>query len=78
MVEAARQWAVGEGASVLERMTADGHLTEADAYEVKGIVALLLERVRAGEITVHFMDLVLRKLAEEKYADWRAREGFAE
>ena len=69
---------MGEGASVLERMLADGHLTETDAYEVQGIIALLLDRVRAGEIAVHFMDLVLRKLAEEKYADWRAREGFGE
>jgi len=57
-------------------MTSEGHLTEADAYEVKGVVALLLERVRAGEISVHFMDLVLRKLAQEKHADWLIREGF--
>ena len=63
---------------MLERMTTDGHLTEADAYEVQGIVSLLLERVRAGEISVHFMDLVLRKLAQEKYADWRQREGCGE
>ena len=67
---------MGEGACVLERMTAAGHLTEVDAYEVQGIVHLLLERVRSGEISVHFMDLVLRKLAQEKHADWLAREGF--
>jgi hypothetical protein len=63
---------------VLAQMVVDGRLTEADEYEVQGVVALLLERLRAGEITLHFMDLVLRKLAEEKYADWRARAGFGE
>ena len=58
---------------VLTRMVANGQLTEADAYEVAGVIALLLEKVRAGEITQHFAELVLRKLADDKHEAWRAR-----
>ncbi len=58
---------------VLTRMVANGQLTEADAHEVVGIVSLLLEKVRAGEITQHFAELVLRKMAEDKHEAWRAR-----
>lgn len=58
---------------VLTRMVANGQLTESDAFEVVGIVALLLEKVRAGEITQHFAELVLRKMADDKHEAWRAR-----
>jgi hypothetical protein len=54
-------------------MMAKGWLTEAEAYEVAGTLELLAERVERGEITVHFMDVVVRKLAQEKYNAWLAR-----
>lgn len=59
----------------LERMVLNGFLTEADAYEVAGTLELLLDRWRRGEITEHFLNLVMRKLAEDKVAAWRARYG---
>lgn len=86
---AAREWRAGEAlvrdalsragweraaeVSTLEDMVEQGLLTRADAYEAAGILHLLLARVRRGEITEHFMELVLRKLATEKYAAWRLR-----
>lgn len=62
-------------AGVLRRMQALGQLTEADVYEVEGIIELLAERESKGEITRHFAELVLRKLADDKTRDWLARTG---
>lgn len=62
-------------ADVLRRMQAEGQLTEADVYEVEEIIDLLVERQSRGEITHHFAELVLRKLADEKSRDYLARTG---
>ena len=51
------------------------YLTEAEAYEVEGVIELIIERVRAGEISAHFGQLVINKLAEEKVRDYLARTG---
>lgn len=50
-------------------------LTEAEAYEVEGTLDLLVERTRAGSITSHFAEVVIRKLAEDKVRDYLARTG---
>jgi hypothetical protein len=63
---------VGAG---LERYVLNGFLTEADAYEVEETLALLLERLQRGEISERFVNVVMRKLAEDKVAAWRARYG---
>jgi hypothetical protein len=60
---------------VLTRMVEEGQLTEGEAFEVAGTLDLLLDKVRAGEITLHFAELVLRKMADEKHAAWMARTG---
>jgi hypothetical protein len=58
---------------VIAAMVRNGQLTEADAFEVSGILDLLIEKVTAGEITPHFAELVLRKLADDKCEAWRER-----
>lgn len=59
----------------LREMQRAGQLTEADVYELEGLVELLARRWARGEITDHFVELVLRKLADEKSRDWLARTG---
>lgn len=73
MGAAPKQWA--EPVGVLRRMQAEGKLTEADVYELDGLIALLARRWSRGEITDHFVELVLHKLANEKTRDWLARTG---
>lgn len=72
MVAVEREW---EQLDVLRRMQAEGHLTEADVYEVEGLLDLLARRWSRGEITYHFVELVLRKLADDKARDYLARTG---
>jgi hypothetical protein len=50
-------------------------LTEKEAREVEETVDLLVSRWQAGAISTHFVELVFRKLAEEKVRDWLARTG---
>jgi hypothetical protein len=59
----------------VERMVLNGFLTEGDAYEVLGLMDELIQRARRGEITSHFVHVVLKRLAEQKVAAWRARYG---
>lgn len=59
----------------LREMQAAGQLTEADVYEMEGLIELLAERWSRGEITDHFVELVLQKLADDKTRDWLARTG---
>lgn len=56
-------------------MVEGGHLSEADAYEVMGIMELLVERLKRDEITAHFARLVIEKLAEDKRREWWRRNG---
>lgn len=73
MGAAQEQWAQPMG--VLRRMQAEGQLTEADVYELEGLLAMLARRWARGEITDHFVALLLEKLADEKSRDWLARTG---
>lgn len=50
-------------------------LTEAERFEVEGVLDLVIERVREGSISSHFGQLVINRLAEEKVRDWLARTG---
>ena len=63
---AERQQGLTAGAERLAHMVMQGQLTEADAFEVRHTIELLVEYVRDGRITQHFADVVLRKLALEK------------
>lgn len=58
----------------LEELVKEGWLTEADALEVDVLVDDLLERLYAGAISTHFVELVIRKLAHDKAAKFRQRE----
>lgn len=70
---ARKHWAAP--VSVLRRMQAEGQLTEADVHELEGLLELLARRWARGEITDHFVGLVLEKMANEKARDWLARTG---
>lgn len=59
----------------LREMQRAGQLTEADVFELEGLIDLLAQRWSRGEITDHFVELVLSKLAVEKTRDWLARTG---
>lgn len=59
----------------LENLLARGMLTEADVYEVQETIELLYERQARGEITEHFVQLVMTKMAEDKVQAWRRRNG---
>lgn len=52
-------------AGYYEDMVAGGWLTWAEAYEVSETLDLLLVRVRKGEITQHFAELVIEKLGAD-------------
>lgn len=59
----------------LRQMKAVGLLTEADVYEVEELIELLAQRYSRGEITHHFVEVVLGKMANEKVRDYLARTG---
>lgn len=59
----------------LERMFARGFLTEGDMYEIQETLLLLAERRERGDISEHMMEVVMRKLAEDKVRAWRERNG---
>ena len=59
----------------LEKLLARGMLTMSDVCEVRATFDDLHRRYQRGEITQHFADLVMRKLAESKVAAWRQRNG---
>jgi hypothetical protein len=61
----------------LETLLARGFLTEADVYEVQETIELLYERQARGEITEHFVEVVMRKMAEDKVQAWRRRNGMS-
>ena len=67
------QWVPPVG--TLRRMQAEGKLTEADVYEVDELIDLLVRRYGRGEITAHFVAVVLQKVADSKCRDWLARTG---
>lgn len=71
--QARRQGRQSWETSRLEHMVKHGLLTESDAREVESIVSLLCERIVSGEMSEHFADVIVRKLATEKCAAWRAR-----
>lgn len=74
-VEALAAWRALESLEYLVRMKEEGRLTEADVYEIEGVVDLLIERRQRGDISDHMFELVMRKLAEDKARDWCARTG---
>ena len=61
----------------LESLLARGFLTEADVYEVQETIELLYERQARGEISEHFVEVVMRKMAEDKVQAWRRRNGMS-
>jgi len=54
-------------------MVRHGLLTKDDAEEVESLVSLLVDKVRAGDISPHFFEVVVDKLGAAKCAAWRAR-----
>lgn len=50
-------------------------LTPAEQAEVEGILTLLMNAVRSGQISQHFADWLVTKLAEEKANAWHERQG---
>lgn len=70
---AAHEW-VPRGEEHLRWLSRE-KLTEAERFEVEGVLDLIIERVRAGTISAHFGQLVINRLAEEKVRDWLARTG---
>jgi hypothetical protein len=50
-------------------------LTPAEQAEVEGILTLLMNAVRTGQISQHFSDWLVTKLAEEKANAWHDRQG---
>lgn len=73
MGAAERAW-VPRGETELRWLSRE-KLTEAERYEVEGILELIIERVRSGAIAAHFGQLVINRLAEEKVRDYLARTG---
>lgn len=59
----------------LETLLARGMLTEADVYEVEEMFKELHARLQRGEITEHFIWVIMRKMAEDKVQAWRKRNG---
>lgn len=73
MKERAEAW-LGAKTAPLERLVKEGWLTEADALEVDAIIDELLERLSAGTISQHFVEVVIRRLAHDKAEKFRQRE----
>lgn len=73
MKKRAEAWLGAEVAS-LERLVQEGWLTEADGLEVDALLDELLERLRAGAISQHFVEVVIRRLAHDKAEKFRQRE----
>jgi hypothetical protein len=59
----------------LETLLARGFLTEEDVYEVQGMFEELHGRLQRGEISEHFIHVIMRKMAEDKVQAWRKRNG---
>lgn len=72
LVERAVGW-VPQSASTLEQMMRAGYLTEAEVYEVRGVLDLVISQVRADEMSVHFANWLINKLADEMAAQWCER-----
>jgi hypothetical protein len=70
---AAQSRRVVSATSRLEHMVKHGLLTEADGNEVVCLLSTLAARVRQGDISAHFADFIVQKLAAAKCAAWRAR-----
>ena len=65
MADAAEGW-VPEGASTLHRMVAGGLLTEQEALEVELTIEMVVRLVAHGDISQHFGDWIVQRLATEK------------
>lgn len=61
----AEQGWVPQSASTLDKWIWAGLLTEAEAYEVEGVVELTIEMVRNGGISAHFAEALINKIANE-------------
>jgi hypothetical protein len=59
--------------NAFEQMVLDGYLDESDAYEVGETIELLAERYAQGDISEHFAQTVIRKLADEGHAKYLRR-----
>jgi len=64
MGEAAKGW-VPQSARGLKKWVVAGLLTEAEAYEVEGVIELAIEMVQSGGISPHFAETLINKIADE-------------
>lgn len=58
---------------LLDHMVEHGLLTREDAVEVESLLSTLTRLVLGGDITEHFADFVIERLAAAKCAAWRVR-----